>query len=154
MYWFWTVQSNVFLFFIPVPSMTSNNHAHNSPHVCTNHTILMHKDKAKSFSSCKHCDTDTNQSEHTTTNTKIDTIKDHGETNQTKMSCNSVQSSTRTYNYILTHINKQTYFSPGLWQISGLLIYRECWVWSKNMPEIFYTNITLHMGCWYEHSRI
>lgn len=103
--------------------MTSNTHAHNPPHVCTNHTILMHKDKAKTFSSL-HINTVT----QTQIKVCIQPQKHDGNVslalslklmgrhsaNQTKMSCNSVQSSTRTYSYILTHINKHTYFSPGL----------------------------------------
>lgn len=109
-------------FFIPVPCMTSNTYAYNPPHVCTNYTILMHKDKAKTFSlhvntvtqtQIKACIEPQKQDRKVSLDLSLKLMGRHS-ANQTKMSCNSVQSSTRTYNYILTHINKQTYFSPGL----------------------------------------
>lgn len=154
--------SNSFVKWLPVfYSRSKHDLKHTCTHTstCTNHTTLMHKEKAKTFSlhvntvaqtQIKACIQPQTQDGKVSLALSLRLMGRHS-ANQSRMSCKSVQSSTRTYSYILIH--KHTYFSPG-WQMSSLLIYRECWVWSTNMPEIFYTIITAHRGCWYEHSRI
>jgi len=126
---------------------------------CTNHILLMHKDEAKTFSLHVNTVAQTQIKACIQPQTRVGKVSlalslkltGRHSANQSRMSCKSVQSSTRTYSFTLIH--KHTYFSPG-WQISSLLIYRECWIWSTNMPEIFYTIVTTHRGCWNEHSRI